>query len=146
MSKRKILQRGKKRKKTPLRNGNSIGHGTQGTSSKKPMKSFASNVIREGKAPRDRKKRIAIKANARNESKSITAAQKQKTKAQKPISNKSSIKPPQKKPSKFKRTVSAVKKTVSNAMRKGMQMMKKMARPVPKNTKTRVIKKSSPKR
>lgn len=147
MSKRKILQRGKKKKKikrTPLRNGNSIG-GTKGALKKKPNKSFESAAIRAGKAPKDRKKRMAAKADAQSQLKSITT-QKQKPKARKPISNKSNVKPPQKKPSKFKRAVSAVKKTVSNTMRKGMQMLKKMAKPAPKKAKARTIKRSSPKR
>ena len=51
-----------------------------------------------------------------------------------------------KKASTINKATKAVKKAVSKTIRKGIQMMKKMARPSPKNTKTRVIKKSSPKR
>lgn len=146
MSKRKILQRGKKKKKakrTPLRNGNSIG-GTQGVSKKKPMKSFESKVIREGKAPRDRKKRMAAKADAQSQLKSINNAQKQKPTTKKPLQKRQ---PPTKKPSLMKKATTAVKKAVSNTMRKGMQMLKKMAKPTPKKAKpARVMKRSKPKR
>lgn len=142
MSKRKILKRNKKEKR-PLRNGGSIG-GSEGALKKKPNKSFESAAIRAGKAPRDRKKRMAIKANAQSQLKSIKSAQKQKPTTKKPLPKRQSI---VQKPSLIKRASSTVKKAVSNTMRKGMQMLKKMASSVPKKTAPkRTIKKTSPKR
>lgn len=142
MSKRKTLKRNKKKKK-PLRNRGSIG-GSEGALKKKPNKSFESAAIRAGKAPRDRKKRMAIKANVQSQLKSIKLVQKQKPQTKKPLTKRQSI---AQKPSLIKRASTAVKKAVSNTMRKGMQMLKKMATSIPKkSTRKKTIKQSSPKR
>ena len=114
MSKNKILKRGKKKQKTrKLVLNASPASSTKGMLKKQKNQTWANAAVKAGKAP-DKATRKIIKAKVQGELKSIMA---HKQKQQKPLSNKSNIKK-QQKPSRFKKAIKAIGKTVSNTIRK----------------------------
>lgn len=167
MSKRKTLNRGKIKNPELLR-GRGMGRGGSGGGGTTPKDGSWAEGVKPNRAFKLALKSTtsltkvngitfkgtvsAIKRNQRLVQKSTKATQanaqvkKTQQKAKQPVKNKANVKPLTK-TSVLKRATTAVKKAVTKTIRKGMQMLKKMAKPAPKKARpAKTIKRSTPKR